>query len=69
MSLSFDSSTESSRLVERHSHFWIGLHGHLWVDSMTDFSDLMLRLVSLKPHKRLNFQQGFAALFIVQSAL
>jgi hypothetical protein len=61
-------STESSRFVERHSHFWIGLHGQLWVDSMADFSDLMFRLVSLKPHKRLNFQQGLAALSILQSA-
>jgi Transposase DDE domain len=60
-------STEPHRLVERHSHFWIGLHGQLWVDSMTDFFDLMIRLVRLKPHKRLNFQQGFHALSIVQS--
>jgi Transposase DDE domain len=60
--------TESHRLVERHSHFWIGLHAHLWADSMTDFSDLMMRLVSLKPHKRLNFQQGFHALSTIQSA-
>jgi hypothetical protein len=60
-------TTESTRTVERHSHFWIGLHGQLWVDSMTDFADLMLRLVSLKPHKRLHFQQGLAALSVVQS--
>lgn len=60
-------STESSRLVERHSHFWMGLHGHLWVDSMNDFADLMMRLLILKPHKRLNFQQGFAALSTIQS--
>jgi hypothetical protein len=52
----------SDRPVERHSHFWIGLHGQLWVDSMADFFDLMMRLVSLKPHKRLDFQQGFHAL-------
>jgi Transposase DDE domain len=60
-------TTESHRHVERHSHFWIGLHGQLWVDSMADFSDLMMRLVSLKPHKRLNFQQGFHALSTIQS--
>jgi Transposase DDE domain len=60
-------STEPNRQVERHSHFWIGLHGQLWVDSMTDFSVLMMMLVSLKPHKRLNFQLGFHALSTIQS--
>ena len=60
-------TTESTRQVERHSHFWIGLHGQLWVDSMADFSELMMRLVCLKPHKRLHFQQGFHALSTIQS--
>jgi Transposase DDE domain len=60
-------TTEPHRYVERHSHFWIGLHGQLWVDSMADFADLMIRLVTLKPHKRLNFQRGFHALSTLQS--
>ncbi len=32
---------EPNRLVQRHSHFWIGLHGQLWVDSLTFFSSLL----------------------------
>lgn len=60
-------TTEPRRQIERHSHFWIGLHGQLWVDSMADFFDLMMHLVNLKPHKRLNFQQGFHALSAIQS--
>lgn len=33
-------TTDSTHSVERHSHFWIGLYGQLWVDSMADFADL-----------------------------
>lgn len=60
-------TTESNRAVERHSHFWIGLYGHLWADTMDSWPDLMMRLISLKPHKQRFFQQGFKALSIIQS--
>jgi hypothetical protein len=60
---------ELKRSVERHSHFWIGLYGQLWVGAMNVWSDLAMRLVHLKPHKRLNFQQGLHALSIIQSDL
>jgi Transposase DDE domain len=60
---------EPHRLVERHSHFWIGLYGQLWVNAMNDWPELVILLTSLKPNKRRNFQQGFKALSIIQSAL
>jgi hypothetical protein len=60
---------ELKRSVERHSHFWIGLYGQLWVGAMNVWSDLAIRLVHLKPHKWLNFHQGLHALSIIQSDL
>ena len=58
---------ELQRSVERHSHFWIGLYGQLWVGAMNVWSELAMRLVHLKAHKWLNFQQGLHALSTIQS--
>ena len=60
---------ESHRSVERHSHFWIGLYGQLWVNAMNDWPDLVILLTSLKPNKQRNYQRGLKALFIIQSTL
>lgn len=49
------------------SDFWIGLYGLLWLESMSNYSDLAYRLMMLKPHKRLYFQKGFMALSLIQS--
>jgi hypothetical protein len=60
---------ESHRSIERHSHFWIGLYGQLWVNTMNDWPDLVILLTSLKSNKQRNYQRGFQALSIIQSAL
>jgi Transposase DDE domain len=60
--------TEKHRSVPRHSIFWIGLYGFLWVNSMTLWSELAWDLMNLKPDKRLYFQQGLKALSSIQSA-
>ena len=61
--------TEPDRLTERHSFFWMGLHGPDWVQSLTIWSDLAFALISLKPHKSLYFQRGLNAKSLIQSAL
>ena len=61
--------TEKERSVKRHSDFWIGLYGFLWVESMQLWSDIATHLMNLKPHKRLNFQKGLKALSLIQSTL
>ena len=61
--------TETGRSTERHSTFWMGLHAPDWGQSFQNWSDLALYLMNLKPHKRLNFQQGLHALCLLQSAL
>ena len=61
--------TESGRSTERCSTFWMGLHASDWGQSFQNWSSLAVNLVNLKPHKRLNFQQGLHALSLIQSAL
>lgn len=60
---------ESNRKVERHSNFWIGLYGLLWVNAMNDWPDLVFQLTSLKPHKQQNFWRGLKAMSLIESAL
>ena len=62
-------ATEPERSTQRHSFFWMGLHAPDWVQSLRIFSDLAFSLMSLKPHKRLNFQRRRNTLSIVQKAL
>lgn len=61
--------TEEERSIPRHSDFWIGLYGLLWLESMSNYSDLAHRLMNLKPHKRLYFQKGLMALSLIQSTV
>ncbi len=61
--------TETGRSTERYSTFWMGLHAPDWGQSFQNWSDLAAVLMNLKPHKRLNFQQGLHALSLLQSAL
>jgi hypothetical protein len=47
----------------------MGLQAPLWIQSLVMWPDLASRLMNLKPHKRLHFQQGMKAAFLIQSAL
>jgi hypothetical protein len=60
---------EQQRERERHSHFWLGLYGALWVEAMSCWWNLAAKLVSLKPHKRLQFRRGLQAKSLIQSLL
>ncbi|MEP0879219.1 hypothetical protein NDA00_25825 [Funiculus sociatus GB2-M2] len=60
---------EPKRVENRHSHFWIGLYGSLWIDSHTLWSTLADKLRALKPQKRRFFGRGLNAIASIQSAL
>jgi hypothetical protein len=49
----------------RQSDFSLGLYGQCWVYGMELWNDWVLRLIALKPHKRLDFQRGFLALSLM----
>lgn len=60
---------ELKRIYRRHSTFWLGLYGYLWVGTMELWQDLALALIRLKPGKLPNFQRGLRAMSLIQSAL
>jgi hypothetical protein len=55
--------------ARRHSTFWVGLYGFLWIGAMEFWSDLAIALVRLKPGKLPYFQRGLRAMTLIQSAL
>lgn len=60
---------ELKRVSRRHSPFWVGLYGHLWVGAMEHWSDLALILMRLKPAKLPHFQRGLRAMQLIQSTV
>ena len=60
---------EPGRSAERNSCFAIGLQALFWVQCLEIWSDLVSRLLALKPHKRLHFHRGMKAISLIQSSL
>lgn len=60
---------ELKRIYRRHSAFWVGLYGQLWVGAIEFWFDLAAELMLLKPGKLLYFQKGLRAMTPIQSAL
>lgn len=60
---------EFKRIHRRHSSFWVGLYGQLWVAGMEVWSTLATQLMQLKPHKLNYFKRGLKAMKLIQSAL
>lgn len=60
---------ELKRLHRRHSAFWLGLYGHLWVGGMEFWADLVHEFMRLKPGKLPHFHKGLRAMALIQSAL
>lgn len=60
---------ELGRLHKRHSSFWVGLYGQMWVASMEFWEDLATKLIQLKRQKLSYFQRGLQAVTLIQSTL
>jgi Transposase DDE domain len=58
---------EPGRVVPRHSHFYIGLHGQAWVQFMADCSEIVDNLLLLSPHKRPYYKKGRRAMELIGS--
>ena len=61
--------TEYSRVQRRHSSFWVGLYGCMWIAAMEYLFIKVRRFWQLLPHKLLNFEQGMRAMKLIQAAL
>jgi hypothetical protein len=59
---------EPERVERRHSDFWLGLYGSLWVESMQIWSEWAEQLMALKPQKRPFYLRGLRAMRLLQSA-
>lgn len=62
-------SNRTSKDTPRNSQFWLGLHSHAWCDAMEKWTEWMVQLIALKPHKRRYFQRGLVALSLIQQEL
>ena len=52
---------------QRHSCFWVGLYGQLWIDAMDMWWQWAEQLMQLKPQKRTFFLRGLRAMRLIQS--
>jgi hypothetical protein len=56
------------RIVRRHSNFWVGLYGGLWVETEEYCQQLVEQLIRLTPNKLPNYQRGLRAKQLIQLA-
>ena len=59
---------ELQRLQRRHSNFWIGLYGQMWIAALESCSDWLRSLMIIRPNKRRFFQKGLRAMAVIQTA-
>ncbi len=59
---------ELKRMTRRHSNFWVGLYGQMWIAALESCSDWMRNLMRIRPHKRTFFQRGLKAMALIQEA-
>ena len=60
---------ELKRMTRRHSNFWIGLYGQMWIAALESCSDWIRSLMIIRPHKRRFFQKGLRAMALIQTAI
>ena len=59
---------ELNRLQQRHSNFWIGLYGQMWIAALESCTNWVRNLMMIRPNKRIFFQRGLRAMALIQEA-
>jgi hypothetical protein len=59
---------ELKRMTRRHSNFWVGLYGQMWIAALESCSDWLRNLMIIRPNKRRFFQKGLRAMALIQAA-
>jgi hypothetical protein len=59
---------ELNRMTRRHSNFWVGLYGQMWIAALETCSDWTKNLMMIRPSKRKFFQRGLRAMSVIQTA-
>ena len=57
----------ATRKTRRHSNFWVGLYGGLWVETFEFCQQLVEQLMRLTPRKLPFYQQGLRAKMLIQA--
>jgi hypothetical protein len=58
---------EKGRVVKRHSNFWTGLYGTMWIIGWQFCTDWVRELMRLTPNKLPFFQRGLRAMKLIQA--
>ena len=59
--------TESKRKYKRHSNFWVGMYGKLWVITWEYLVEIVYIMMNFNPQKKLNYQRGLKALSMLDN--
>lgn len=59
---------ELRRIDRRHSSFWVGLYGQMWVAGIEFCGDLLGKLMIIRRNKLPFFQKGLRAMTLIQQA-
>lgn len=58
--------TERRRVNQRHSNFWIGIYGELWIIAWEFLVDLVQDIMNLNRQKMPNYQRGIKAMNLLK---
>jgi len=61
--------TENSRRDKRHSNFWIGLYGELWINSWDFCLDFVRIMMNNNSQKLKNYTRGLKAMSLIKLAI
>ncbi len=60
--------TEAKRKSKRHSNFWIGIYGDLWVIAWEFLIDIVQDMMKINRHKLASYQSGLGVMNLLQMA-
>ncbi len=58
---------EKRRTDKRHSDFWLGLYGSLWINAWEFCSGFVSIMMMNNPHKLNNYQRGLKAMSLIEA--
>ena len=58
---------ELKRMTRRHSNFWVGLYGQMWIAALESESNWLRDLMIIRPNKLTFFQKGLRAMALIQA--
>ena len=57
---------EKQRTDKRHSNFWLGLYGSIWINAWEFCSEFVNIMMINNPHKLTNYQRGLKAMSLIE---